>query len=133
MRRRALAAVAVVLAAAMAFGWSPGRRYWRAGKLLSALSHAHAAGAQAEAAGDPLVEETLTVEGAGGSFRARIFRLRGQAPGRGLIVGHGIHHEGMNERRMVPFARELARAGLVVMTPEMTDLADYRITRQGVN
>jgi hypothetical protein len=38
----------------------------------------------------------------------------------------------MNERRMVPFARELARAGLVVMTPEMTDLADYRITRQGV-
>ena len=133
MRRRALAAVAVVLAAAMAFGWSPGRRYWRAGKLLSALSHAHAAGAKAEAAADPLVEETLTVEGAGGSFRARIFRLRGQAPGRGLIVGHGIHHEGMNERRMVPFARELARAGLVVMTPEMTDLADYRITRQGVH
>jgi dienelactone hydrolase len=34
---------------------------------------------------------------------------------------------------MVPFARELARAGLVVMTPEMTDLADYRITRQGVS
>ena len=34
---------------------------------------------------------------------------------------------------MVPFARELARAGLVVMTPEMTDLADYRITHQGVS
>ena len=34
---------------------------------------------------------------------------------------------------MVPFARELARAGLVVLTPEMTDLADYRITRQGVS
>ena len=133
MRKRALAAVAIVLAAAMAFGWSPGRRYWRAGKLLSALSHAHAAGAQAEAATDPLIEETLTVEGAGGSFRARIFRLREQPRGRGLIVAHGIHHEGMNERRMVPFARELARAGLVVMTPEMTDLADYRITRQGVH
>ena len=57
----------------------------------------------------------------------------GQTSGRGLIVAHGIHHEGMNEHRMVPFARELARAGLVVMTPEMTDLADYRITHQGVS
>src|SRR5512138_2074938 len=133
MRKRALAATAVILAAVTAFAWSPGRRYWRAGKLLSALSHAHAAGAPAEAAGDVLLEETLTVDGAGGSFRARIYRLRGQASGRGLIVGHGIHHEGMNEHRMVPFARELARAGLVVLTPEMTDLADYRITRQGVS
>jgi dienelactone hydrolase len=33
---------------------------------------------------------------------------------------------------MVPFARELARAGRVVLTPELADLADYRITRQGV-
>jgi dienelactone hydrolase len=133
MRKRALAVVAAVLAVAVAFGWSPGRRYWRAGKLLSALSHAHVAGAMAEGASDPLVEETLTVDGPGGSFRARIYRLRGQTGGRGLIVGHGIHHEGMNEHRMVPFARELARAGLVVMTPEMTDLADYRITHQGVS
>jgi len=133
VRKRALAATAVALTAAVAFGWSPGHRYWRAGKLLSALSSAHAAGTPADAAADPLIEETLTVDGAGGSFRARIYRLRGQASGRGLIVGHGIHHEGMNEHRMVPFARELARSGLVVLTPEMTDLADYRITPQGVS
>ena len=132
MRRRALTATAVVLTAAAAFGWSPGHRYWRAGRLLSALSSAHAAGAPAAAAADPLIEETLTVDGAGGPFRARIYRLRGQTSGRGLIVGHGIHHEGMNEHRMVPFARELARSGMVVLTPEMTDLADYRITNQGV-
>jgi dienelactone hydrolase len=133
VRKRALVATAVALAAVTAFAWSPGRRYWRAGKMLSALSHAHAAGSPAEAASESLIEENLTVDGAGGSFRARIFRLRGQTGGRGLIVAHGIHHEGMNERRMVPFARELARAGLVVMTPEMTDLADYRITAQGVH
>jgi dienelactone hydrolase len=121
----------VVVALAVVLGWSPGRRYYRAGKMLSALSSAQAAGPGAPSE-DPLVEEELTVPGAGGSFRARIFRLRGQT-GRGLIVAHGIHHEGMNERRMVPFARHLARAGLVVMTPEMTDLADYRITHQGVS
>jgi dienelactone hydrolase len=132
MRRRALVVTAAALAAAVALGWSPGRRYWRAGKMLTALSSAQAA-APGAAPNDPLVEETLTVTGAGGPFRARIYHLRDQGGGRGLIVAHGIHHQGMNERRMVPFARELARAGLVVMTPEMTDLADYRITRQGVS
>jgi dienelactone hydrolase len=127
-----LIGTAVATALVVSLGWSPGRRYWRAGKMLSALSQARAAGS-ANAATDPLVEEELTVPGADGPFRARIYRLRNQTGGRGLIVAHGIHHEGMNERRMVPFARELARAGLVVMTPEMTDLADYRITHQGVS
>ena len=131
MRRWMLIGTAVMVALAVALGWSPGRRYYRAGKMLTALSQASAAG-PGDAA-DPLVEEELTVAGAGGTFRARIFRLRGQKGGRGLIVAHGIHHEGMNEHRMVPFARQLARAGLVVMTPEMTDLADYRITHQGVS
>src|SRR6185503_10913367 len=130
MRRWMLIGTTVAIALAVVLGWSPGRRYWRAGKMLSALSSAQAAGAPSEG---PLVEEELTVAGASGTFRARIFRLRGQTGGRGLIVGHGIHHEGMNEHRMVPFARHLARAGLVVMTPEMTDLADYRITHQGVS
>jgi dienelactone hydrolase len=129
MRKRALAATAVMLASAITFGWSPGHRYWRAGKMLTALSSAHAAAASTDA----LIEEELTVDGAGGRFRARIYRQPGQTGGRGLVVAHGIHHEGMNEHRMVPFARELARAGLVVMTPEMTDLADYRITHQGVS
>ena len=132
MRRRLLISTAIAAALAVALGWSPGRRYWRAGKMLTALSSARAAG-PADAAQGALVEEDVTVTGAGGPFRARIYRLRDQPGGRGLIVGHGIHHEGMNERRMVPFARELARAGLVVMTPEMTDLADYRITHQGVS
>jgi len=130
MRKRALAVTASVIGLAVALGWSPGHRYWRAGKMLSALSAAQAAGA---AKPEPLVEEDLTVDGAGGKFRARVYRLRGQTGGRGLIVAHGIHHEGMNERRMVPFARELARSGLVVLTPEVTDLADYRITHQGVS
>jgi dienelactone hydrolase len=132
MRRRALVITAAAVAAAVTFGWSPAHRYWRAGKMLTALSTAHG-GKAAEAAEDPLVEESLTVNGAGGPFRARIYRRRDQAQGHGLLVVHGIHHEGMNEHRMVPFARELARAGLVVLTPEITDLADYRITPQGVS
>src|SRR5438045_6779284 len=107
MRKRALAVTAVALGAAVALGWSPGHRDWRAGKMLTALSSAHAGGPPAEAGPNALVEEDLPVAGADGPFRARIYRLRDQPRGRGLLVVHGIHHEGMDERRMVPFAREL--------------------------
>jgi dienelactone hydrolase len=43
-----------------------------------------------------------------------------------------VHYRGIDERRLVPFARGLAEQGLVVLTPEITDLADYRITASGV-
>ena len=45
MRKRLLVATAALIAVAVTLGWSPGRRYWRAGKMLSALSSAQAAGA----------------------------------------------------------------------------------------
>ena len=122
---------AVVLAAV---SLSPARRWWKAGVMLTALSSAQAAAAPPAQRPDPdrLIEEDVTVPGRDGPIRARIYRRADQPRGRGLIVAHGIHHEGMHERRMVPFARELARAGRVVLTPELADLADYRITRQGV-
>ena len=122
---------AVVLAAV---SLSPARRWWKAGVMLTALSSAQAAAPPPSERPDPdrLIEEDVTVPGRDGPIRARIYRRAEQARGRGLVVAHGIHHEGMNERRMVPFARELARAGRVVLTPELADLADYRITRQGV-
>jgi dienelactone hydrolase len=49
------------------------------------------------------------------------------------VVGHGVHYQGIDERRLVPFVRQLARSGLVVLTPELTDLADYRLTRSSVD
>ena len=48
------------------------------------------------------------------------------------MVSHGVHYQGIDERRLVPFARSLARAGLVVVTPELDDLADYRISARGI-
>jgi len=132
--------LSLVVVTAVALGWSPVGRWWRAGVLLTALSSAHTAGTPAAAAAPAadLVEEDIdnvAAPGAAAPIRARIYRRAGRSPvaARGLVVIHGIHHEGMHERRMIPFARELARAGLVVLTPEVRDLADYRITREGVS
>jgi hypothetical protein len=114
MRKRALAATAVALLAAGGVRLVARPAYWRAGKMLSAL--VVRARAARGAAQDPLVEEDLTVDGADGRFArastACAARPRARADRRARHPPRG-----MNERRMVPFARELARAGLVVLTP----------------
>jgi dienelactone hydrolase len=50
-----------------------------------------------------------------------------------VVIGHGVHYKGIDEPRLVRFATELAGAGAMVLTPELADLADYRITRSGAD
>jgi dienelactone hydrolase len=48
-----------------------------------------------------------------------------------VVVAHGVHFRAIDEPRLVAFSRALADSGLVVLTPELADLADYRITPEG--
>jgi dienelactone hydrolase len=50
-----------------------------------------------------------------------------------MLLLHGVHHLGIEEPRLVSFARALAGTGVEVMTPELQDLADYRITPETIN
>lgn len=101
-------------------------RHWRAGALLQSLR-------AADGSGLPLVEQELVIRGRAGPIRARLYRRADAPRGPGLVVAHGVHYRGIDEERLVPFARALSRAGLTVLTPELTDLADYRITADGVD
>jgi dienelactone hydrolase len=125
MKRRlvALALLGLVLVALL---YAPVARRVRASRLLSALAD------QKSATKTPLVETDLVLPGRDGPIRARLYRLPGTR-GPGLVIGHGVHYRGIEERRLVPFARELARAGLAVLTPELRELTDYRITLQGAS
>jgi dienelactone hydrolase len=49
-----------------------------------------------------------------------------------VVLGHGIHFRGIDEPRLIRFARHLADRGIRVLTPELSDLADYRVTENGV-
>lgn len=122
-RRRALAVVLAVIAI-VSLAHTPVSRFVRAGRLLTSLAHP----ASAEPA---LVETDLLLPGRDGEIRARLYQRRDVARGPGLVVAHGVHYRGIDERRLVPFARALAQAGRTVLTPELRDLTDYRITRQG--
>lgn len=83
------------------------------------------------ASGEPRVEE-LQIAGIGGPIRARLYLPSGQGRHRAIVVAHGVHYQGIDERRLVPFARALAKSGLVVLTPELVDLADYRLTTASI-
>jgi len=65
--------------------------------------------------------------------RARIYRPVGALMGkpRGLVLAHGVHWLGIDEPRLVALARSFARAGMVVLTPELGPLADYRVDDEG--
>jgi pimeloyl-ACP methyl ester carboxylesterase len=106
--------------------WVPSRRYVAATELLVDLSRP---ALPPKAASAPSVVD-LTVEYAGGSARAHLY-LSPVSPHRCLVIGHGVHYKGIEEPRLVRFSSELANAGAVVLTPELSDLADYRVTRSG--
>jgi dienelactone hydrolase len=83
----------------------------------------------------PLVESEFTFDTPSGTARARIYEPKGgRAPGLapGLVMVHGVHHLGMDEPRLVRFARSLASTGIVVLTPDVRELADYAIDEKSI-
>ncbi|HVJ15853.1 MAG TPA: dienelactone hydrolase family protein [Polyangiaceae bacterium] len=119
-------ALGLILIGLIVVAAGPLSRRLRAVDLLQRLSGEPASTA-------PLVERDLTIAGRTGPIRARLYYSAQGGKKPGLVVAHGVHYQGIDERRLVPFARELARAGRVVLTPELRELADYRITRHGVD
>jgi dienelactone hydrolase len=128
--RRVLSSCALGLVAVLAFVWDPGSRLVRAGQLLLALSASPPA-AQSTSSTPSLIEQELMIAADGAPIRARLYRRSDRPRGKGLVLAHGVHFKGIDEPRLMPFARELARTGLVVVTPELDDLIDYKITTRG--
>lgn len=123
--RRFGIALAVMAVTALA-GWGTISRYARAVQLLDRLANP----------GSPqptLAAEDVTIAGKNGAIRARLYFRRDRPRAPGLVVAHGVHYRGIDEARLVPFAKALAESGLTVLTPELADLADYRITERSVD
>ena len=81
----------------------------------------------ARASGGPFEVTELRVPSRHGVVRARLYRpLRPVT--RTVILTAGVHALGIDEPRVMALAREVARSGLAVVTPELPDLVKYRIT-----
>ena len=134
MRKRSAGwlVLSVLLIGLAVFGFSPLARGARAAQLLQRLSQ-QPAESLLPREGPSIVTRDLTLAGEHGPIRARLYFRADRARGAGLVLVHGVHYKGIDEARLTPFARALAESGLVVLTPELTQLADYRISPDSVS
>ncbi len=76
---------------------------------------------------------TFTLEDApvplpnGTQLAADLYRPAGRVR-RVVVLAHGVHHLGRREPRLTRYARELARAGSLVLVPDLPDLMAYELT-----
>jgi pimeloyl-ACP methyl ester carboxylesterase len=71
--------------------------------------------------------QDVTLSTPQGPVRARLYTPRGVAHPPGMVLVHGIHHLGIDEPRLMNFARAATSDGFSVLTPEVAALADYHV------
>ena len=76
--------------------------------------------------------EQVSIPTADGPLRARLYIPVGVKHPRGMVAVHGIHHLGMDEPRLVSFAKAVAGSGLAVLTPQIDSLADYHVDKDSI-
>ncbi len=130
-RRAVLASVLLVLVAVL------GRPAWthaRAAALLLRFADASSGGRGLASLGVVPVDEADATfqDGDPGdpwsrSVPVRLYTPHGVRDPPGLVVVHGVHRLGIDEPRLVRFARAIAGAGILVLTPEIREIADYTV------
>ena len=132
-RVRLIAWLLLLLPVAIALLYPVAQDYLRAASLLVRISDPHASGWIANYDVHPVDVHDITFDFRGQPIPARVYLPRGVGFGPGIVVVHGMHELGINEPRLVGFARSLAASGFFVMTPLVSGIADYRVEAQSAD
>lgn len=81
----------------------------------------------------PIETRDTTFDFRGRAIPARLYSPRGVAFAPGIVVIHGMHELGINEPRLMNFARSLAASGFFVMTPLVPGIAEYRVEAESAD
>ncbi len=95
--------------------------------LLAHFANPQASGVLLRLGSRGVRTEDVTIPLPSGPVSARLYLPVGIAHPRGIVAVHGIHHLGINESRLVSFARATAGTGIAVLTPQVDSLADYHV------
>lgn len=123
------------LFAVLAVGVPPTLRAVRAARVLAQLMEPDPAAAGQPDASIEVRPLSLPLSDNAVPIRARLYAPPTRsptAPAAGLVLLHGAHPRGIDEPRLVSFARSLAQAGVTVLTPELPELIAYRINAHTV-
>jgi dienelactone hydrolase len=124
MKRRIALLVVLATLAAVAH---PAFEHLRAASLLMRFSDPKATGFIADFERHAVVETPIPIGLSRGSTRGRLYAPEGVAHAPGIVLLHGVHYLGIDEPRLVRFAQTIAATGVAVLTPEIREIADYRI------
>lgn len=131
-RRRRLRSFLFVAALLVLFLARPAAHHARATELLLTFSDPRS---------KPLVtEEVVSIDvpaskaGAARTVKARIFAPPGAtaADHPAVVLVHGVQYLGIEEPRLQRFAKSIVSAGIVVMTPQVDELADYAVSPRSI-
>lgn len=125
--KRWLRRIVILLALVALFGARPAFVHARAAALLLRFSSDATPQGFARFGMHDVTEETANVDTPQGTRRARFYVPSDVSDPPGIVVCHGVHHLGIEEPRMKRFARAIASSGVMVLTPELVELADYHI------
>jgi pimeloyl-ACP methyl ester carboxylesterase len=126
-KARLLAWLLLLLPVVVAVIYPVAQNYLRAASLLERISDPHATGWIATYDVHSVDVHDASFDFRGRSIPARVYLPRGIGFAPGIIVVHGMHELGIDEPRLVSFARSLAASGFFVMTPLVPGIADYQV------
>lgn len=81
----------------------------------------------ADSAAAAVTEREMQIPIATGALRARVYEAAAPARRAALLIPD-LHPSGVDEPRLVAFARQLATSGLTVVTPDIPDLKQFTIS-----
>jgi pimeloyl-ACP methyl ester carboxylesterase len=125
--RRLILILALVLLVVFApYAWG----HVRAASLVvrAAGMHGWWADSLADLQATPFTTEDTHIDVRAGRIRSRFYRPE-TVRTRAVLLTGGVHAKGIDEPRLMKFASDLARGGTPVVTAEIPDLVQYRITR----
>lgn len=111
----------------LSFFWPRIRAYLQAAAILGELNGRPVPHLLQPIAAMPLTTRTFTIPSSAGVVEARLYTPVRSPNAPGLVLVPGIHYRGIDEPRLMAFARSLASCGLRVLTPVLPDSRDYRI------
>jgi pimeloyl-ACP methyl ester carboxylesterase len=103
------------------------RNYENAALLLLRLEHLHGPGWLNHVDSYPVTVTELDIPSPGGAIHAKLYSPDDASHAPPLVLLHGVHRLGMNDPRLVLLASAFAERGILVLTPELKALEDYRI------
>ena len=111
----------------------PVSTHLRAISVLLRLGNSKATGVGVRFAQHPIQEQLGTAVTPSGPLKYRLYIPQDVDHPPGIVLLHGVHHLGIQEPRLVNFARALAGTGMEVLTPELQDMADYHVIPRSID